>query len=61
MSTSPTCAICGKAMDAHQWRQLHIIKRATAEEKHAHPECVTRGFIKAKAEGFLHEGSTSIP
>ena len=55
MSTSHTCAICGKAMDPHHWGQLHIIKRATGEEKHAHPECVTRDPIKAKPEGFLHE------
>ena len=49
------CAICSKAMDPHQWGQLHIISRATGEEKHAHPECVIRDPARAKAEGFLHE------
>ena len=55
MASAQTCAICSKAMDPRQWGQLHIIKRATGEEKHAHPECVTRDPSRAKAEGFSHE------
>lgn len=49
------CAICGEAMDPNQWGQLHVIKRATGEEKHAHPVCVARDPARAKAQGFLHE------
>jgi hypothetical protein len=49
------CAICGKAMDPRERGNYHIIKRATGEKKHAHPECVTGDPAKARAEGFLHE------
>jgi hypothetical protein len=48
-----TCAICGKPMDAHDRQNYHIIKRATGERKHAHPECVTRDPAKARRKGFF--------
>jgi hypothetical protein len=57
MPAAHTCAICGKPMDPNQRRQLHIINRAARQEKHAHPECVTRDPARAKAEGFLPESA----
>jgi hypothetical protein len=40
-------------MDPHDRQNYHIIKRATGEKQHAHPECVTADPVNAKAEGFL--------
>jgi hypothetical protein len=48
---SQTCAICGKAMDPNQRGQFHIIRRATGQEKHAHPECVMQHPSQAKGRG----------
>ena len=59
MGAVHSCAICSKKMDPNQWGELHIIKRATGEEKHAPSECLARDPARARTEGFLHEESTS--